>query len=94
MKWLKKLFIREMGTANLAKERLHVILQHERSSQQHDPEMLKKLQKEILQVIAKYVKVDEEQVLVELAERAGRSILELNVTFSQTKNEKTTEPAS
>jgi len=76
----------DANTASLAKERLQVILQHERSSSQ-DPEMLKRLQQEILQVVAKYVKVDEDQVLVELGRRGDCAILELNVMFTQKKPE-------
>ncbi|NCX94472.1 MAG: cell division topological specificity factor MinE, partial [Gammaproteobacteria bacterium] len=56
--------------------------QHERANNK-DPEMLRKLQQEIMQVIAKYVNVDENQVIVELGQRGDCSILELNVTLSQ-----------
>ena len=91
MKWftnLSSLFVRKGVTASLAKERLQVILQHERASSQ-DPEMLKRLQREIMQVIAKYVKVDEDQVMVELGQKGDCSILELNVMFTQKKPDKT-----
>jgi cell division topological specificity factor len=85
MKWLKNiknLFIQKGVTASLAKERLQIILQHERASS-NDPEMLKNLQREIMKLVAKYVKVDEDQVIVELGQKGGCSVLELNVMFTQ-----------
>jgi cell division topological specificity factor len=85
--WIKNFFAQKGATAGIAKERLQVILQHERASSK-DPEMLKNLQREIMQVIAKYVKVDEDQVMVELGQRGDCSILELNVMFTQKKTEK------
>jgi cell division topological specificity factor len=96
MKWLKNiknLFIQKGVTANIAKERLQIILQHERASS-NDPEMLKNLQREIMQVVAKYVKVDEDQVIVELGQKGGCSILELNVMFTQKKAEKLEKSAA
>lgn len=85
MSWLTKILggKKASTSAKTAKERLHVILQHERSTTTQDPEMLRKLQAEIMAVVAKYVKVDEDQVAVELGKRGDCSILELNVTFSQ-----------
>ena len=83
MSWLKKILGNKGTSAKTAKERLQVILQHERSTAAQDPEMLRKLQAEIMKVVAKYVKVDEDQVAVELGKRGDCSILELNVTFSQ-----------
>ena len=87
MSWFKKILggNKNTSTAKTAKERLHVILQHERSKATQDPEMLRKLQAEIMAVVAKYVKVDQDQVAVELGKRGDCSILELNVTFSQDK---------
>ncbi len=85
--WIKNFFSQQGATASIAKERLQVILQHERASSK-DPEMLKKLQREIMQVVAKYVKVDEDQVIVELGQKGDCSILELNVVFTQKKAEK------
>lgn len=68
------------STAKVAKERLQIIISHERSKQ-NTPDYLPKLQEEILEVIAKYVSIDRDQVSVNL-ERSGESaVLELNVTM-------------
>ncbi|MFU8798301.1 MAG: cell division topological specificity factor MinE [Gammaproteobacteria bacterium] len=71
------------NTASVAKERLQIVISHERDRaqphQKHD--FLPLLQKELLAVISKYFPVDEEQVRVELAKTGDLSILELNITL-------------
>jgi cell division topological specificity factor len=71
---------RPKNTASLAKERLQIIVSHERRTE-NDTDFLPKLQRELVEVIAKYVDIDQDQVKVEL-ERAGNcSVLELNITL-------------
>ena len=71
---------RQKSTALLAKERLQIIVSHERRAD-HNADFLPNLQRELVQVIAKYVDIQQDQVKVEL-ERAGNcSILELNITL-------------
>lgn len=68
------------NTASLAKERLQIIVSHERSARS-GPDYLPMLQKELIDVIAKYVDIDQDQVKVELDRSGNCSILELNVTL-------------
>jgi cell division topological specificity factor len=56
---------RRRGTAPVARERLQVLLAHERGPGGHS-ELLARLQEEILQVIAKHIKVDREKVQIKL----------------------------
>lgn len=81
MSWFKNLFSNgaPKKSANVAKERLQVIL----SASRQDPDYLPKLQREIMAVIAKYVSVQENEVLVEFAQKGERQILELNVTLPE-----------
>ncbi len=65
-------------SAQFAKERLQIIIAHERG-EQDKPDYLAALQQDILDVIAKYVAIDTSQVKVELERKDGCSILELNV---------------
>jgi cell division topological specificity factor len=58
------------GTASVAKERLQIILAHERNGRQSCPTYLPDLQKELLEVISKYVSVDLDDIKV-LLERQG-----------------------
>lgn len=71
---------RKNSTASLAKERLQIIISHERS-QRNTPDYLPKLQEEILAVIAKYVHINRDQVSVHLDRMGDSAILELNITM-------------
>ncbi|SDU17907.1 cell division topological specificity factor MinE [Halopseudomonas salegens] len=67
-------------TASVAKERLQIIVAHERG-QRNQPDYLPQLQQEIIDVISKYVAIDRDQVSVALENQGDCSILELNVTL-------------
>ncbi len=73
-------------SANIAKERLQIIISHERS-RQNSTELLALMQQELLEVIAKYLKTDcdamRDQVKVELERRGESSVLELNITLPE-----------
>lgn len=66
--------------AAIAKERLQIIVAHERG-QRNEPDYLPALQKELVEVIRKYVKIDQDQVQVALEDQGNCSILELNITL-------------
>lgn len=68
------------NTASVAKERLQIIISHERS-QRNTPDYLPKLQEEILAVIAKYIRISRDQVSVHLERMGDNAVLELNVTM-------------
>lgn len=83
-------FGRKKTTANVAKERLQIILAHERVMNQDgidksDPEWLSRLQQELVDVIAKYVKIDKEDLTVNLEKRDNLELLEINVTMPDRK---------
>jgi cell division topological specificity factor len=71
---------RPKNTASLAKERLQIIVSHERRTE-NNSDFLPKLQQELIEVIAKYVDIDQDQVKVELERTGNCSILELNITL-------------
>lgn len=73
-------YFRAPPTAKVAKERLQIIIAHERGSRDK-PDYLALLQKDLIDVIAKYVAIDKEDVRVDLERKDGCSILELNVTL-------------
>ena len=74
---------KEPNTASLAKERLQIIVAHERT-QRSQPDYIPKMQNEILEVIRKYVEIDQDQVTVQLDDCGDNcSVLELNVTLPQ-----------
>jgi cell division topological specificity factor len=67
-------------TASIAKERLQIIVAHERG-QRDEPDYLPALQKELVEVIRKYVNIEHDQVQVALENQGSCSILELNITL-------------
>ena len=67
-------------TASIANERLQIIVAHERG-QRDEPDYLPALQKELVEVIRKYVNIDQDQVQVALENQGSCSILELNITL-------------
>ncbi|MCS5946960.1 cell division topological specificity factor MinE [Klebsiella variicola subsp. variicola] len=88
--WLYSDFFlsRKKNTANIAKERLQIIVA-ERRRGDAEPHYLPQLRKDILEVICKYVQIDPEMVSVQLEQRDGDiSILELNVTLPETEESK------
>jgi cell division topological specificity factor len=68
------------NTASLAKERLQIIVAHERSGRT-SPDYLPMLKQDILAVIAKYVNISEDQVSVQFDNTDDLAVLELNVTL-------------
>jgi cell division topological specificity factor len=66
--------------ASVAKERLSIIVAHERG-QRSQPDYLPALQKELVEVIRKYVNIEQDQVQVALENQGSCSILELNITL-------------
>jgi cell division topological specificity factor len=74
------------SSASLAKERLQILVAHERVSQ-YQPLYLPQLQKELLDVIQKYVNVDKDAISVKFEQDEHQETLELNITLpdDQTK---------
>lgn len=66
------------GSAGAAKERLQILLAHERIDSS-GPDYLPMLQKELIQVIEKYLEVDDEKVEVRLERGYDMSTLEVNI---------------
>ncbi|TCV99973.1 cell division topological specificity factor MinE [Biostraticola tofi] len=74
---------RKKTTANIAKERLQIIVA-ERRRGDSEPHYLPQLKRDILEVICRYVQIDPEMVSVQLEQKEGDiSILELNVTLPE-----------
>ncbi len=69
-------------SAAIAKERLQIIVAHERAKRR-EPDFLPNLQQELLEVIRKYVEVDQNDVEVQLDRNGNCSVLELNITLPE-----------
>jgi len=66
-------------SAKVARERLQIVVSHQRIDE-GDNDFLPRLRHELLTVICKYVKVDKDQVNVQLQRTGSCSVLELNIT--------------
>ncbi len=64
--------------AATAKERLQILLAHERADR-NSPDFLPQLQRELLDVVKKYLAIDDDKVAVRLQRESGCSLLEVNV---------------
>ncbi len=68
------------NTASLAKERLQILVAHERSSR-NQPSYLPELQQELLAVIRKYVNVGQDAITVNFEQDGNQETLELNIVL-------------
>jgi cell division topological specificity factor len=79
---LLSIFRRRPPSANIAKERLRIIVAQERSTR-GGPDYLPVLRAELLHVIRKYVNVDVEAIQVNFEREDGQEVLELSVALPE-----------
>ncbi|MDD3449540.1 MAG: cell division topological specificity factor MinE [Gammaproteobacteria bacterium] len=82
MGWLDYFRTSRKNSASIAKERLQIVVAHERL-QRSGPDYLPLLQKDILEVIRKYVPIDPGDVRVNLEKDGDYSVLELNISLPE-----------
>jgi cell division topological specificity factor len=81
---LSFLFPERRNTAVIARERLKIVLAHERASREA-PDFLPLLQKELLEVVGRYVEIRGDMIRVNLDRSGETSLLEINVEFDGAK---------
>ena len=69
-------------TANVAKERLRIIVAQERTTL-GGPDYLPTLRRELLEVIRKYINVDPDAVQMNLEKEDGHEVLEFTVALPE-----------
>lgn len=67
------------ASAAVAKERLQIIVAHERGSRHSSPNYLPALKRELLEVVRKYVTIDQDQIKVHVDRDGDYEVLELNI---------------
>jgi len=72
----------KVSSASLAKERLQILVAHERTSL-NALSYLPKLQKELMEVIRKYVNVSEDAISVSFEQDENQETLELNIVLPE-----------
>lgn len=77
---LLDIFKRRGGSAPVARERLQVLLAYERSNR-NQPDLVAVLREEIMAVITRHVKVDQDDVRVSMDRGKTTSTLEIDIQF-------------
>lgn len=67
-------------TASVARDRLRIIVAHERATR-GGPDYMPMLQRELLEVIRKYVNVDADAVKVDLINQGENKVLDISVAL-------------
>jgi cell division topological specificity factor len=70
-------------TASVAKERLQLILAHERNGRSTSPSYLPDLQRELLAVISKYVSVNPDDIKVQMDRQGDFEVLEVKIELPE-----------
>ena len=82
MSLLSMLFGNKPKTAQVAKERLQLIIAHERDGG-GNAHFLPDLQRELIAVISKYVKVNPDDIRVSLEKQDRYEVLEVNIVLPE-----------
>lgn len=83
MSFLARLFGEKKKTAEIAKNRLSLLIAHERASGAPTIDFLPALQRELIEVISKYVSVDPEDIKVQLEKQDNMDVLEVNIVLPE-----------
>lgn len=85
MSLLSYFFGSKQKTASVAKERLSLIIAHERGTNRA-PDFLPELQRELIAVISKYVNVGPDDIKVQLEKQDNYEVLEVNIVLPEQRN--------
>ena len=84
MSLIELLFGKKQKTAEVARDRLQIIIAQERVKAQA-PDYLPTLQKELLEVLSKYVHVSLDDIRISNETQHGVDVLKLNITLPETQ---------
>ena len=76
------IFGKRQKTASIARERLQIILAHERNGRSA-PDYLPALQRELMEVISKYVSVNLDDIKVQVERQDDFEVLEVNIVLPE-----------
>ena len=83
MSFLARLFGEKKKTAEIAKNRLSLLIAHERVGDSPTVDFLPALQRELIEVISKYVTVNPEDIKVHLDKQDNMEVLEVNIVLPE-----------
>lgn len=73
-------------SASVAKERLQLIIAHERTDTNTAPNFLPDLQRDLVEVISKYVKINPDDIKVQLEKQGNYEVLEVNIVMPEQRH--------
>lgn len=82
MSFMKYFRSSKPSSASTAKERLQIIVAHERKAL-NTLDFLPQMQREILEVVRKYIEVGSEDISINVENENQCSVLELNITLPE-----------
>jgi len=71
MEWFTNLFSKNKKPASIAKDRLKIVLMHDRVN--CDTDLLEMIKNDILMVLSKYVDIDTNELDIQMSQAAGDS---------------------
>lgn len=86
MDFINRIFGRSSGSANVAKERLQLVLAHDRTDL--SPEILDVLKDEIVNVISKHIEIDRANVEVVISRNERSQRLVANIPLLSSRRER------
>jgi cell division topological specificity factor len=84
MSWLSLIFGEKKATASVAKERLQLIIARERAGVA-GPDFLPDLQKDLIAVITKYVRINPDDIKVGLEKQGNYEVIEVNIVLPENR---------
>jgi cell division topological specificity factor len=84
MRLFDLLFPERRNTAAIARDRLKIVLAHERASRDA-PDFLPALQKDLLDVVGRYIELRDDMLRVNVGRSGETSLLEINVELDGAK---------
>jgi cell division topological specificity factor len=81
MSFLSRLFGERKKTAAIAKNRLAILIAHERSPNSSRTDYIPAMKDELLQVISKYVHVSPDAINIQFSRQENYEVMEVNVVL-------------
>jgi cell division topological specificity factor len=84
MSFLDRLFGEKKKTAAIAKNRLAILIAHERGPNSADrPDYIPAMKDELLKVISKYVKINDDNIKIQFSKQDTYEVMEVNIVLPE-----------
>ncbi len=91
MNLLNRLFGKGTSSKEIAKDRLRLVLVHDRSG--IPPALLQTIRNELITVLSRHVRVDREGIVINVSERRGITRLVADIPIASPKPSRSGDPA-